>query len=296
MTTASRPIVFGEVLCDRFPDGSTVLGGAPFNVAWNLQALGLEPLLVTRVGRDEAGERIADAMRSWGMDLSGLQRDPRRPTGIVEVDLADGEPRYSIAQGSAYDFIAADDLPTPASGDILCHGSLALRTPVPRPALERLQGLATGGTLVDVNLRAPWWDRGAVLDLLRRARWARLNAGELAALVPAEIDLGRRAARLLAAADLDCVIVTMGADGAVAHGRDGWVHRPALPSGGRSADTVGAGDAFTAVVLLGLVRGWDWPLILERAHQLASAVAGLRGATTADRAFYTAFRRTWEMS
>lgn len=295
MTAAApRPVVFGEVLVDRFPDGSAVLGGAPFNVAWNLQALGLAPLLVSRVGEDELGGRIAAAMAGWGLDTAGLQKDPRQPTGTVEVELVDGEPRFAIAAGVAYDFIAAEAAPAPAPGDLLYHGSLALRTAVPRLALERLQGQATGGTLVDVNLRDPWWERSAVLDLLRSARWAKLNADELAKLVPAEPDLGRRAARLLAAADLECVIVTLGAEGAVAHGREGWVHRPAPPSAGPVADTVGAGDAFAAVTLLGLARGWDWPVTLERAQQLAAAVVGLRGATTEDRGFYETFRRAWE--
>lgn len=289
-----RPVVFGEVLFDRFPDGSAVLGGAPFNVAWNLQALGLPPLLVTRVGRDELGDRIAAAMAAWGLDQTGLQRDDRRPTGTVEVALDDGEPRYAIAEDRAYDFIAVDALPVPAAGDLLYHGSLALRTAAPAPALRRLQGWTAGGTLMDVNLRAPWWERSAVLELLRQARWAKLNADELAQLVPAEPDLGRRAARLLAAADLDGVVVTLGADGAMAYGREGWVHRPVPPSAAQVVDTVGAGDAFAAVVLLGLAHRWAWPLILERAQQLAAAVVSLRGATTTDRGFYEPFRRAWE--
>lgn len=295
MTAAApRPLIFGEVLFDRFPDGSTVLGGAPFNVAWTLQALGLEPLLTTRVGDDELGERIRQAMTDWGLDTAGLQQDERQPTGTVEVTLADGEPRYEIAGGRAYDFITAEEVPAPAPGDLLYHGSLALRTTVPRLALDRLRAQATGGTLVDVNLRSPWWEREAVLKLLRGARWAKLNAEELALLVPGEPDLDGQAHRLLAAADLECVIVTLGADGAVAHGRAGWSHLPAPPVAATVVDTVGAGDAFAAVTLLGLARRWEWPLILERAQELAAAVVGLRGATTTDRGFYETFRRAWE--
>ena len=68
----NRPIIFGEVLFDCFPDGSRVLGGAPFNVAWHLQAFGAEPLFVSRVGNDPMGRKIRDAMLQWGMDTSGL--------------------------------------------------------------------------------------------------------------------------------------------------------------------------------------------------------------------------------
>ena len=63
---AQRPLVFGEVLYDRFPDGSTVLGGAPFNVAWHLQGFGLAPTFISRVGDDELGERIIATMTAWG--------------------------------------------------------------------------------------------------------------------------------------------------------------------------------------------------------------------------------------
>jgi len=100
-TTNMRPLIFGEVLFDHFPDGSVVLGGAPFNVAWHLHAFGLKPLMVSRIGHDELGEKVEAAMRSWGMDCSGLQRDPDHPTGTVEVQFDDGEPIYEIVENVA---------------------------------------------------------------------------------------------------------------------------------------------------------------------------------------------------
>ncbi len=289
-----RPVVFGEVLFDRFPDGSAVLGGAPFNVAWNLQALGLPPIFISRIGVDDLGRRIVAAMEGWGLDTVGLQRDRRQPTGTVEITLEDGEPRFDIAPACAYDFIEADELPRAGADAVLYHGSLALRTPVPHLALKRLRELAGGGTLVDVNLRAPWWERADVLSLLHGARWAKLNDDELAKLVPREPDRERRAAHLLAQAGLECLVITLGADGAVVHGREGWAHRVPPPRPGEVKDTVGAGDAFSSVVMLGLARGWPWQVTLERAQNLASAVVGLRGATTDDRSFYETFRRAWE--
>jgi len=289
-----RPLVFGEVLFDRFPDGSAVLGGAPFNVAWNLQALGLPPIFISRIGVDDLGRRIVAAMTDWGLDTVGLQRDRRQPTGTVEITLDHGEPRFDIAPGCAYDFIDADELPRAGADAVLYHGSLALRTPVPRLALNRLRERAGGGTLVDVNLRAPWWERRDVLSLLHGARWAKLNDDELAKLAPREKDRERRAAHLLAEAGLEFLVVTLGADGAVVLGRDGWTHRAAPPQPDAVKDTVGAGDAFSSVVLLGLARDWPWQVILERAQDLATAVVGLRGATTDDRSFYEPFRRAWE--
>ncbi len=93
-----RPLIFGEVLFDCFPDGSRVLGGAPFNGAWHLQAFGHSPLFVSRVGNDEAGQEIRSAMQVWGMDIGGLQLHVSHATGNVAVSLIEGEPHYDIVQ------------------------------------------------------------------------------------------------------------------------------------------------------------------------------------------------------
>ena len=86
-----RPLIFGEVLFDHFPDGTAVLGGAPFNVAWHLHAFGLRPLMISRIGNDELGGRVQEAMQKWGMDCSGMQiRHCTHPTGTVQVTFQDG--------------------------------------------------------------------------------------------------------------------------------------------------------------------------------------------------------------
>ncbi len=105
MSEGQRPLIFGEVLFDVMPDGTRVLGGAPFNVAWHLEAFGLRPLMITRVGVDESGDEVLTAMASWGMDTSGVQRDDTYPTGRVEVDLDDGEPTFHILPDQAYDHL-----------------------------------------------------------------------------------------------------------------------------------------------------------------------------------------------
>jgi fructokinase len=84
--------IFGEVLFDHFPDGTRVLGGAPFNVAWHLQAFGQSPLLISRVGSDPEGTQVRAAMRDWSLSSSGLQTDTVHPTGKVTVAFQDGEP------------------------------------------------------------------------------------------------------------------------------------------------------------------------------------------------------------
>jgi len=287
-----RPLIFGEVLCDRFPDGREVLGGAPFNVAWNLQALGARPLLVSSVGDDDLGASIRQAMTDWGLDTSGLQTDPAHPTGTVEVTITDDEPSYEITADRAWDHIAPTDAP-PATAP-LYHGSLAIRSPGSRDTLAKLRQGATTGVFVDVNLRDPWWDRETVLELLRAARWAKLNADELTLLAPPAADDDARATALLAECALEVLIVTLGATGAAVHTAGGEHHASPAARRGAVVDTVGAGDAFSAVTMLGLMNGWPWPRTLLRAQELAGAVVGLRGATTTDTAFYEDFATAWE--
>ncbi len=295
-TTAGPPVIFGEVLFDSFPDGEVVLGGAPFNVAWNLQALGLPPVLISRVGEDELGERILAAMADWGLDRAGIQRDPRHATGTVAVTVRDGEPDFEIAADRAYDYISLEELPHAASGGLLYHGSLALRTEPSPSALDGLREVTGGPVLMDVNLRDPWWNRVLIAGLMDEATWVKLNESELAALVPAEPDLKRRADRLLEQGGMEGLVVTRGAAGSLVRGPDGLVLEPEPVAAPKVVDTVGAGDAFSSVVILGLVRDWPWPLILTRAQAFAAAVVGLRGATTRNRSFYEHFLDNWEHS
>src|SRR6185369_12241172 len=112
---ASRVVaVFGEMLVDEFPDRS-VLGGAPFNVAYHLRRLGLAPVLFTRVGDDDAGARLRTALDAAGLDARGVQVDAERPTGRVLVVEADGAHRFDILADCAYDAVDADAVATLAA-------------------------------------------------------------------------------------------------------------------------------------------------------------------------------------
>jgi fructokinase len=288
-----RIVIFGEVLYDCFPDQSAVLGGAPFNVAWHLQAFGLSPLFVSRVGDDPLGRRIRDAMQDWGLDTSALQFDARHPTGRVEVTLEAGQPRFAIVPEQAYDFIDARDLPSVDDCALLYHGSLALRQDDSRQALERLKQCCRGKVFLDVNLRNPWWRPDAVRGWLDAADWVKLNDDELVQLRPQSTAEGRAMQDLLEAHALELLIVTRGAAGAVLISAAG--EEVAVAPSGRVAvvDTVGAGDAFTSVLLLGLTRGWPLSQTLERAQEFASAIVGVRGATVADPGFYRPFINAW---
>jgi len=291
-----RPLVFGEVLFDRFEDGGAVLGGAPFNVAWHLQGFGHAPLLVSRVGDDDAGHQILEQMHAWSMDTRGVQIDPDHPTGSVNVRLRDGQPSYDIVPDQAYDHVAPEPLATLLSEvdcSLLYHGTLAARHPVSR---DTLFGLAAKGDLpvfVDLNLREPWWDTLLVERALHGATWVKLNDDELATLSDGgTYDLQAEAETLRRNAGARLLIVTRGAAGACLADAAGLAcHGP--PPVHDVVDTVGAGDAFSAVVIFGLDQGWSAPQILHRALEFAAAICRQRGATAVDPALYQRFMDQW---
>lgn len=292
--TTGRPVIYGEVLFDHFPDGSAVLGGAPFNVAWHLRGFGERPLFISRVGDDPNGRRVRAAMADWDMDLAGLQTDPSHPTGMVRIELQGGDARFEILAEQAYDHIVLAEVPDLERPALLYHGSLALRQPISRETLGALIARNDIPVYFDVNLRSPWWAEGEVLRWAGRADWVKLNQDELALLSPPQADIGDRARDFLARHALQGLLLTLGREGALLLTATGALHGTRPEAAVQVVDTVGAGDAFTAVFLLGQLRGWPSSLTLERAQAFASAIVGVRGATVADPAFYRSFLDAWE--
>jgi len=290
----NRTCIFGEVLFDHFPDGKRVLGGAPFNVAWHLQAFGRAPYFISRVGNDPEGEAVHAAMRDWGMGTEGLQTDPVYPTGRVSVRFEEGEPVYDIVEPSAYDVI--ESVPADAgSFGLLYHGTLALRSAISRQTAEKLRIGTSGTVFIDVNLRPPWWERESVLNMVRQAHWVKLNVDELNLLHPSSANVEARAAAFLAEHLLDGLVLTRGSAGAEIFNANGdhFAARSEAPL--QVVDTVGAGDALASVMILGLTVGWQPGVSLQRAQAFASALVGQRGATVSDPGFYHPFIDDWNL-
>lgn len=283
-----RPWVFGEVVFDVFPGGREVLGGAPFNVAWHLHGLGCYPRLVTRVGADDRGKQVLERMAKVGMDTSGVQVDPERPTGTVRVELEDGEPRFIIAENTAWDAIAFPEVTGSFPDQVACLvvGSLALRGSTNRRTLERILDTHHPRLFVDVNLRPPWFTRDTVDWLLERADWVKLNREEAAQLGwPLGDELAGELCELCRRFGLQGIALTLGAQGAVLASLKGWIRVEPVPVE-PFVDSVGAGDAFTAVLVAGLLGDASWGRMGEAAALLASRICSIRGAIPAERDWY----------
>ena len=279
-----RPVLFGEVLFDCFGERE-VPGGAPLNAAWHLQALGWNPLLISRIGDDDQGRRIIKRMQDWGMDTAGIQHDQSHPTGRVEVKMDSDTHSFHILENQAYDFIVAEDACRAAERQqtgILYHGSLALRA-ASGESLRRLSDEVDAPIFLDINLRAPWWRKDAVLEMIRRATHLKLNDEELALLCPASMKNAapeRAAAEMCTDWKLETLWLTLGAEGAFYCSAAGDRLRiPPVEDNLSIVDTVGAGDAFSAALLGGFLKGSEPRETAACAAALAARVCGKRGAT-----------------
>lgn len=295
-----RPVIFGEVLYDRFPVGTAVLGGAPFNVAWHLQGFGYDPLFISRIGEDDAGRQVRSTMQKWGMDTIALQTDAQYPTGAVEIRFSGAQHSFDILPDQAYDHIdtqLAGQQINRGAASLIYHGSLILRTEATRRGADDLLTKLQLPVFLDINLRQPWWREEDWPVLFNRARWAKVNDEELTLIAErlgiGGVDLEEIALRFQADHKLELLVVTRGEQGAFAF--DQTEHRVTVApqQNTQIMDTVGAGDAFCSVILLGLIRGWPLEVILQRAQDFASRVCGCRGATSEDAPMYRSFLDTW---
>jgi fructokinase len=264
----------GEVLWDLLPGGRQ-LGGAPANFAYHARALGAEAWVVSRVGRDEQGRELLHRLEQLGLATDAVEEDPAAPTGTVTVELrADGQPHYAIHEGVAWDRIAGEAAGrrAVAAADAVCFGTLAQRGELSRRSIRALLKAAPASSLriLDVNLRQDYYSREILEESLALASVLKVNETELARL--AEMlglpgDERGRVAELARRFRLRVVAHTRGEGGSLLHSRGRWSELPGQAV--KVADTVGAGDSFTAALALGLLAGWP----LDQVHRRASAVA-----------------------
>jgi fructokinase len=276
-----RAVSWGEVLWDLFPDAER-LGGAPANVAYHLAALGRETALVSRVGDDPAGRRAREALAGAGVDVSAVQTDGERPTGAVEVRLEGGEARYRLRAGCAWEHIEFDGAAAGAvaGARAICFGTLSQRQAAARGALEAALAARAAGCLAvcDLNLRPGEQDRDLVSWALGAADLVKLNEREEAQLA-AMFDTRDVVGWLLGPLGMQEVALTRGAGGCTLFTAAGQKFDqagfPAQPGG----DTVGCGDAFTAVWIDHRLAGGEPAAALAAACRYAAFVAGQPGAT-----------------
>ncbi len=282
-TTCYDLIGLGEILWDCFPD-RRLPGGAPANVAFQAQQLGLRTAVATRVGRDELGDELTQFLESKGLSTELVQRDPRHGTGTVTVKPQSTGTSYTFLENSAWDFLEIDEAWNRAAKNAraICFGTLAQRSEVSRETIRSMLSLVTDDCLVayDLNLRPPFFERDWIHASLQQSKIVKLNDEEIRVL-STTFDTGTQtedefARWVLEHYGVELVCITRGANGAMAVTRDELceVAGIAVPV----VDTVGAGDAFTAAFLWSRLRNRPLDRSLNLANQLGALVASRAGA------------------
>ncbi len=282
-----RPVIaaLGEVLWDMFPGGKQP-GGAPANFVHQALRLGADALLVSRVGRDAAGDELLACLKAQGIPSVYISRDSLHPTGTVLVSLDEsGQPDFVIQQNVAWDFIPWDfELSALAARvDAVCFGSLCQRNRDSRSTVERFLN-ATSESCVrifDVNLRQDFYTTEILHRSLEQATQLKLNTDELSVLSQVLFLSGtteHRLNQILERFSLQLVALTRGQEGSllVTPGRSS--EHPGFPV--NVVDTVGAGDAFTAALVMGQLQHQDLDEINRNANRVAGQVCSHKGAWT----------------
>ncbi len=283
MSLEQTVIGLGEILWDVFPDGPR-FGGAPANVACHAAQLGAKAYMVSAIGPDDLGTKAIQALKDKGVETSHVE-ESEFPTGIVTVQLDKaGKANYQFAMDTAWDHLEwTDDLLSLArKTQAVCFGTLGQRGEVSRRTIHQFVKATPSDALrvFDINLRPPFYTDAVILESLSIANILKLNDDELPLLVRlcglsgSEVEMMKA---LIKKYQLQLVALTRGDQGAVLCRGEEISEYSGVPT--TVADTVGAGDAFTAALVMGLLNGHPLDTINQTACKIAAFVCSQPGAT-----------------
>jgi fructokinase len=279
----------GELLWDMLPQGPQ-LGGAPSNFAVMAARLGNHGVAATRLGTDPLGREATAFLKTTPLDTQYIQEDFSRVTGTVTVALADGQPRYTINEPVAWDFLEFTPhwLALAEQADAVCFGTLAQRSPGSRRTIESFlhETRPECVRIFDVNLRAPFFNAEIVETSLELATIFKLNADEMpqvlslldfpdaAGTTPDFLLNGAR--QIVDQFPVKLVAITLGPHGSLLVTRNQVDRHPGYPT--KVADTVGAGDAFAAALTHYYLRAAPLSQLNEAGNRWGAWVAAHAGA------------------
>ena len=298
---SAQIIGLGELLWDCFPDRRRP-GGAPANVAYHAQQLGLRSAVATRVGADELGNEICDFLVSHGLSIQLVQIDAHRQTGTVTISpVSTAEVNYLFLENSAWDFLdlTPELIDAVSAAEAICFGTLAQRRPMARRTIQNcLQRVSQGCLIVyDINLRAPFFVKDWIEKSFEQATIVKMNDDEVKVIsdllkVYSSSEEEFSKTLLDRYKRLELVCVTRGEHGCLGVTCDETIELPGNRI--KVVDTVGAGDAFTAAIIFGCLNKWPLQKTLDLANRFGSMVASRPGAMPSLREELTALRSDLE--
>jgi len=274
----------GEILWDLLPDGK-ILGGAPANFAYHCKVLGADAQVVSAVGKDDLGDEIINKLGKLHIPTNYLAVDKKHPTGTVSVILdEEGHPEYTIHKDVAWDFIPESNEVTSLAllTNAVCYGSLAQRSGVSRETiLGFLENTSTDTLNVfDINLRQDYYSKEIIENTLQFTDVFKLNDDELIVMEKMFSLTGsirEQLEQLLKVFELKMIALTKGDKGSELVTADEYSEY--ISPGVSVADSVGAGDSFTAALVMGMLNGEPLKKLHKRASDLAAYVCTQKGAT-----------------
>lgn len=274
-------IGIGEVLWDCLSQGKQ-LGGAPANFAYISKQLGNNGIILSRVGKDDFGKEVLEELKNKNLSTDWIQIDREKQTGVVKVRFENGQPNYEIIEDTAWDFLqlSEDWREIALNADAVCFGSLAQRNEVSHKTIRGFVELVKGLRVFDVNLRQKYFSREILQSSIELTNVVKLNHEELPIIT--EILKIRGATvqkcleKIVKEFDLKLICLTRGANGSLLVTKDEVSDHQGLKI--EVADTIGAGDAFTAAMTHGVLRNWELEKINEFANQVGAFVASKTGA------------------
>ena len=281
----NKPIVagIGELLWDVLPTGKQV-GGAPCNFAYHAMQAGCKSIVISAVGNDQPGDELLTSLTGLKLDSRFIQRN-NFPTGTVTVTLNDkGHPQYLIHKNVAWDNIIFDTKTELKIKDLdaICFGSLGQRNSVSAATIQRLLSTVKPGCMkvFDINLRQHFYSPEIIIKSLEFAGVLKLNDEELpvlSGLFGLNGDVKNQLKQLINSFNLQTIVYTMGEKGSIIMNDNefSFLESPKVVV----ADTVGAGDSFTAVLVSGMLKGIPLSKVHETATRTAAYVCTQKGAT-----------------
>ncbi len=266
---SQHPLIvgIGELLWDRLPSGKRV-GGAPVNVVYHASCLGAEGYAISAVGKDRLGDELLEAISKTNIHTAIERVD--YPTGSIHVTLNYGIPEYNIVENTAWDYIPLTDnaLTLVKKADAICYGTLASRNDVSHNTIITLLKHTNPSSLrlFDINLRAAYYSKQLIIELITYANIFKINSDEaiiLKSMLDVDISDDDLCRMFLEKYNLKYLIYTNGSLGSSIYTTD-TVSTLKTPSV-RVNDTIGAGDAFSGAFLYYTLSG----LSLEDAHHMA---------------------------
>lgn len=274
-------IGIGEILWDCLPKGKQ-LGGAPANFAYTSNQLGNKGIICSRIGNDGFGKEILSQLEGKKLTSDSIQIDQKKQTGIVNVEFKEGQPSYEIVEDAAWDFLELTEkwCEIAQKADAVCFGSLAQRNEVSGKTIREFVGLVKGLRIFDVNLRQGYFSVDVLEKSFELANVVKLNHEELPVIVKLLNINGSSVQicleKLIQKFELNLICLTRGANGSLLKTKKEISEHQGLRI--KVADTIGAGDAFTAGMTHGLLRDWELERINEFANRVGAFVASNTGA------------------